>query len=180
IIRKFMKSNNRTWHQLFKFCLGIVIGSAFCMKWMESDFIQNGKIFTIIGLEISYSKAKVIEILSSLDEKVKTILGYHLYFDFIFMAGIFPGIASLCMIARKKHSGRMLRNLLLVLAFTQIIAWIFDIFENIYLLNWLKNPVIGNEFGLYHLLVTLKWIIALSGFLMAIIFIFKNSRKTIF
>ena len=56
--------NYKHWKTLFLVCLGITVGSAFCMKWMESDFLHNGKLFTIIGLEITYSKEKIIEIFS--------------------------------------------------------------------------------------------------------------------
>ena len=58
--------NYKHWKTLFLVCLGITVGSAFCMKWMESDFLHNGKLFTIIGLEITYSKEKIIEIFSGI------------------------------------------------------------------------------------------------------------------
>src|SRR5687768_17811095 len=45
---------------------------------------------SIFGLEFFYSKEKIIEIFSGIDARIKTILGYHLYFDFIFMAGVYP------------------------------------------------------------------------------------------
>ena len=156
------------WRKLFLFCFGLFAGTAFCMKWMEGDFLQNGQKFTIIGLEISYAKAKVVEILVGLDEHVRTILRYHLGFDFVFMAGLYPGIAALCMMARGKLGGAGIRKILLAFALFQIVAWGCDIYENYYLLKWAKTPVIGNEFGLYHFIVGAKWIIALAGALLAI------------
>lgn len=170
--------NYKFWQRLFLFSLGLFIGTAFCMKWMEGDFIQNGQKFTIIGLEISYPKEKVAGILAGLDEHVKTILRYHLSFDFVFMAGVYPGIAALCMMARSKLAAAGIRKILLALAVLQIVAWGCDIFENCYLLKWIKNPVIGNDFGTYHFIVYLKWIIALAGALVAIPFALRKRASS--
>lgn len=163
-----MSTNYKGWQRLFLFCFGLFAGTAFCMKWMEGDFIQNGQLFTIIGLEISYSKEKVLAILSGLDDPIRVILRYHLYFDFAFMLGVYPGIAALCMMAREKSGSNFARKILLSLALLQVVAFGCDIAENSYLLKWIKNPVIGNEFGLYHFIVTAKWMIALLAALIAI------------
>ena len=163
-----MNYNHKFWQRLFLFSLGLFAGTAFCMKWMEGDFIQNGQKFTVIGLELTYTKEKVASILAGLDEHVKTILRYHLSFDFVFMAGVYPGIAALCMMAREKSSGKIIRTILFVFAASQLLAWGCDIFENCYLLKWIKNPLIGNEFSCYHFIVAAKWIIALAGALLAI------------
>lgn len=160
--------NYKSWQRLFLFSLGLFLGTAFCMKWMEGDFIQNGQKFTIIGLEISYPKEKVAAILAGLDEHIKMILRYHLSFDFAFMAGVYPGIAALCMMARDKATGKLLRRILIFFAALQSVAWGCDIFENYCLLKWIKTPVIGNEFSCYHIIVYAKWGIALAGALVAI------------
>ena len=163
-----MNTNSKGWKKLFLCCLGLFAGTAFCMKWMEADLLQNGQTFTVIGLEITYPKEKVLSILSGLDEHVKTILRYHLSFDFVFMAGVYPGIAALCMMARNRSYKPFTQKLLLLLAILQVAAWGFDIVENLYLLKWMKNAAIGNEFTLYHSIVAAKWIIALGGALIAI------------
>ena len=160
-------SYNR-WKKLFLFCTGLAMGTAFCMKWMESDLWVNGEKFTVIGLELFYSKEKVITILSGLDSPIKTILTYHLHFDFAFMTGIFPGIAALSMMAREKVFSTTGKKLLFVLASIQLLAWAGDVTENLYLLKWVEHPVIGNEFGLYHFIVAAKWIIALTGFICSV------------
>jgi hypothetical protein len=162
------------WRNIFWPCFGLFIAAAFCMKWMEGDFIFNGKVFTIIGLEITYSKAEVMAILSGIDEKVKTILGYHLAFDFVFMLGVYPGIACLCMMARAKTGKVWLKKLLLLLAILQLVAWACDIAENIYLLSWIKEPVINSFFAFFHLLVYVKWILALTGAFLAIPLVLKK------
>ncbi len=172
------------WNRIFLFCLGLFLGTAFCMKWMEADFRLHDSVFTIIGLEISYDKARIMEIFSQLDEKVKTILSYHLYFDFVFMAGAYTGIASLCMMARYRVSSRFIRQLLQVLAVLQGLAFACDIRENLYLLSWLSEPVIGDDFGLYHTIVLLKWILALAGVFLSVPLQFRKRidgrEKTVF
>lgn len=163
-----MNTNTRNWKNLLYCCLGLFAGTAFCMKWMEGEFRQNDQLFTIIGLEISYPKEKVIAILSGLDNHVRTILRYHLSFDFAFMAGVYPGIVAMCMLARNKFQGVAIRNLLMILALLQLLAWGCDIVENICLLKWIKEPVIESGFSTYHFIVAVKWITALAGALIAI------------
>ncbi len=174
-----MTSSYKRWQKLFLFCLGLTVGTAFCMKWMEGDFWQNGEKFTIIGLEIGYPKEKLMHVLSGLDNHVKTILGYNLCFDFAFMAGVYPGITSLCMMARDKAINRVLKNIFFILGMLQLVAWGCDIFENSCLLKWIKDPVIGAEFGIYHIIVACKWVIALTGAALAIPFSLRRRRKNI-
>ncbi len=168
-------SYNR-WKSLFLFVLGLFLGTAFCMKWMESDFVANGERFTILGLELFYPKEKVISILNGLDDRVRTILRYHLYFDFAFMAGVYPGITSLCMIAREKTESSLIKKILYTTAWLQLAAWAGDIIENYYLLSWIQKPEIGYEFGPYHFIVGVKWIIALAGVLLSIPFVFRRKK----
>lgn len=163
-----MNLNDNRWKKLFLFCLGLAAGSAFCMKWMEDDFWVNGEKFTIVGLELFYTKEKVASVMGGLDGHVRTILNYHLYFDFAFMAGVYPGITALCIMAGGKLKAKALKKLLYILAAGQLLAWACDITENLYLLKWVKLPVIGNEFALFHFIVAAKWIIALTGALISI------------
>lgn len=166
------------WQKLFLFCLGIFIAAAFCMKWMESALTAGGKLFTVIGLEISYPKQKVIEIMSSFDPGVSRILRYHLSFDFIFMPGVYLGILSLCMMAKYKTTSRKLRSFLLVLGCLQLVAWLADITENIFLLRWIYNPAIGSEYSAYHYIVIAKWVIALMGVFVATPFVLRWFKTT--
>ncbi len=91
------------------------------------------------------------------------------------MAGIYPCIASLCMMVREKISRKNIQNILFALAMLQPVAWVFDIVENSYLLNWIEKPEIGEEFSIYHNIVAGKWLIALIGVFSAGIFwLLKN------
>lgn len=159
---------HKKWKSLFLFCLGLAAGTSFCMKWMEPDFFSGGEQFTIMGLELFYSKEKITTLMGTLDEHARSILLYHLHFDFAFMAGIFPGIAALCMMATARAGGRTRRVLVFVAAF-QTVAWGLDIFENYWLIRWTKGQAPGNEFMYYHYLVILKWLIALTGVISAIL-----------
>ena len=177
-----MKNDPAKWNKLFLFCLGLFIAGAFSMKWIESDLIYKGQTISIFGLELFYPKEKIIEIFSGIDDKVRTILSYHLSFDFIFMAGAYPGIACLCMMAAQKVKSKNpiavgSKTILFLLAAMQLLAWAFDIIENYYLLKWLKQPMIGNEFGFYHVIVYSKWIIALAGALFALLMLATSLFK---
>lgn len=172
-----MKKDPARWNRLFLFCFGLFIAGAFAMKWMESDLIYNGGKISIFGLELFYPKDKIIHIFSGIDDKVRTILNYHLSFDFIFMAGVYPGIACLCMMAAQKVKSKNSKKILFFLGAIQLLAWAFDIIENYYLLKWLKQPMIGSEFGFYHVIVYSKWIIALAGALIAIGFLVGSMFK---
>jgi hypothetical protein len=172
-----MKNALYRWQRLFLFCLGLFIAGAFAMKWMENDLLFNNEKISIFGLELFYPKEKIVEIFSGITDKVRTILGYHLSFDFIFMTGCYPGIACLCMMAREKFKSKNLKMILFLLASLQLAAWAFDITENYYLLKWLKNPVIGDEFSFYHIVVYSKWIIALTGALLAIVILVSSVFK---
>jgi hypothetical protein len=50
-----MVLSQKQWRNIFLFCLGLFLGTAFCMKWLETRFYFRGELFTIIGLEISYT-----------------------------------------------------------------------------------------------------------------------------
>jgi len=147
------------------------------MKWIENDFWVKDEKFSIMGLELFYSKEKVTTILSNVNDQARTALNNHLHFDFAFMAGIFPGSASLCMMARNKVISASWKKFFFILAAFQIAGWAGDITENLYLLKWVKQPVIGNEFGLYHFIVASKWIIGLLAVVFAVPVLITRSKK---
>src|SRR6187402_533238 len=172
-----MKNDFSRWQRLFLFCLGLFIAGAFAMKWMETDLLYNNEKISIFGLELFYPKEKIVEIFSGINDKVRTILGYHLSFDFIFMAGCYPGIACLCMMARMEIGRKSIKSILFIFAFLQIFGWTFDVIENFYLLKWLKNPVVGDEFGFYHVVVYSKWTIALLAAVFSISILVRSVLK---
>jgi hypothetical protein len=162
-----MHYSNKSYRNLFLFCLGIFIGTAFCMKWLEKGFLLNGQPFTIIGLEIIYPKERLASVLAGLNEHVKSVLRYHLQFDFAFMFGAYPGIAALCMMARTRIRSVTAKKLFFLLAVLQLAAWVCDIYENRCLLQWIRRPEQITGFGIYHAVVITKWALALFGVLAA-------------
>jgi hypothetical protein len=61
-----MRSSYLKWKQLWLFCLGIVLASSICMKWLENDFILDTGKFSILGLELFYPKDKLQSVLTDL------------------------------------------------------------------------------------------------------------------
>lgn len=170
-------TGDKQWNKLLFFCVGLSIGVGFCMSWMESDFRVNGEKFTMIGLQLFYSRQRLAQILSGVDDHVRSILDYHLHFDFALMTGIFPGATCLCMIARNKIVSGSWKKFFFTLANCQLLGWAGDITENLYLLKWLERPVTGNEFILYRFIVTSKWIIGLLAPAFAIPVILLRQKK---
>ena len=170
--------NYKRWQKIFLTGLGIFLAAAFCMKWLEPEFLHKGNLFTIIGLEITYPREKLMAIFSEIDPHVRSVLRYHLVFDFVFMIGVYPGIAALCMMAREKRKNKTLRKILLICAVLQILALGCDVMENFYLLKWLNVPLIGNEFIFFHSVVAVKWVVALVAAFIAIPLAIKG-RKVI-
>ena len=174
-----MSANVFNLKKLFFLCLGLFFASAFCMKWIESDFISNGKPFGIMDLELYLGKEDLTKLLAGLDDKAATVVSYHLHFDFAFMAGVFPGIAILCTLVREKVSNKFVSTLLLIFALLQFVAWSFDIYENLRLIKWLRNPSTVDDIELYHLLVRLKFIFSFGGVLMVLVaFLFFRKKST--
>jgi hypothetical protein len=154
------------------------------MKWVESDFVNKGKTFSIMDLELGLDKLELRQLFQAFDDKTKTIVSYHLHFDFLFMAGVFPGIASICMLTWEKIASerKSLRSILFVLAALQLAAWGFDIYENTALIKWLNNPasIDNDNIELYHFLVRSKFIIAFAGVIAtAIAFLFFRKNKSL-
>ena len=172
-----MTMSYKSWKNLFLFCLGLFAGTAICMKWLENEFVANGSLFTIIGLEITYTKEQVAAIFSGLEEPARSLLRFQLLFDFAFMAGVYPGIAALCMMAFHKTRKPILRHLLPIIAALQAVAWACDIIENGYLLKWISRPESISDFGMYHIVVWVKWILALGAALIAIPIVLRGIRK---
>jgi hypothetical protein len=168
-------SYNR-WRNLFLFAAGLFVGTAVCMKWMEGNFEVYGKKFTILGLELFYDKRKLVNIFSGLDGHVKSLLRYHLYFDFVFMAGAYPGITALCMMAREKLVSIPLKKIIALIAWLQLLAWAFDCIENYYLLSWIGRPETCTGLWFFHLVVAAKWIIALAGVLLSVLLLVRHRK----
>ena len=167
----------KIWFRLFLFCSGLLLASAFSMKWMEPDFLLNEKLFTIIQLEFSLSKTEMLFLVTHIDDKVRLLLNNHLVYDFVFMAGVYPTIACLCMMVRDKVNSSAIRKILSFFAFIQILAWFADILENIYLMQWINQQSVNDLYDHFHIIVWAKWLMAVGGlFVAGIAFLFFRKK----
>ena len=164
--------------RLFTVCLGVFAGTAFCMKWMESDLVSGGRTFSIIGVELTYGATELRQIFTALTEPARTALGYHLVFDYLFMAAVYPGIAILCLWARDRYRNPGLRIFLTCCAIFQAFAWAIDVYENRCISRWMAAPDSIGHLRMYHALVTLKWVIAVFAFLTSLLLLARRRRST--
>lgn len=128
--------------------------------------------FTIFDLEFTATPVELATLIRGIDkledktqsDRVKKALRLHLFTDFLFMLCVYPGIAMLCIKTASKMAG-IGDVIFLALAVAQILAWLFDIIENLYLLNKLHKPEISTPkiHLLYKRLVMTKWGIAIAG-----------------
>ena len=134
--------------------------------------------FSIFDLEFPGSQETIKNILQGIDKLAtkpgcedclkksadsKKALKNNLLCDFIFMAGIYPFIALLCIATAYKMT-YWGRYIFLGLAILQLVAWLFDILENLYLLNKMKNPdTLSKLYTAYKNIVIAKWIFAVTG-----------------
>jgi hypothetical protein len=175
-----MLSSYRRWQKLFLFCLGIAVASTFIMEWLATDFWIDDKKFSILDLELFDSKVAIVNTLTAIKPAVKIALNYQLIFDFVFMAGIYPAIAALCMMVREKINAVPAKSVLFALAMLQPVAWAFDVTENYFLLKWMDAPQIGDEFSTYRNVVIAKWLIALTGVIAAlVVLLFRKEKKVV-
>lgn len=137
--------------------------------------------FSIMDIEFASSPQEMLNIIKGMyalspeqSKKAVGALRSQLYVDFLFMPATYVGIYVLCMeVSAKMHYAG--KDIFLVLAWLQAIAWLCDIIENIYLLNKIKrNPVLSTPsvHRLYLCLEALKWGMALVGFVCAFAAVF--------
>jgi len=110
--------------------------------------------------------------------RVKKALKNQVYIDFLFMPGCYATVFLVCMYTsyRMEFLGQYI---FAILAWLQSVAWLCDIYENIYILDNLKNPgrlyndnegetfpenvAANKKYKTYQLIVKTKWIIASIG-----------------
>ena len=81
------------------------------------------------------------------------------------------------MMAGDRISSPGWRKILLVLAALQTLAWTCDVLENRYLLNWVNGERVPADLSGYHLVVYLKWGLALTGLLVALLLLLRRKKK---
>jgi hypothetical protein len=99
--------------------------------------------------------------------------------DYIFMAGCYPAILVLCLIAirhlsrinamqkdlGKAQTGEGWKKLLIVLALLQLLAWGLDVWENAQIESWLHAGVADDHIAFLKARTYTKFGIGFAGFL---------------
>ncbi len=161
---------------IFLFLLLLTAASSWMMNKIAQNFYLNDNSqsrFTITDLELSENKAVLQQKISKMDTFVKQKVALHLKVDYVFMISCYLGVALICLIASSKTDNATLKSVLMVLGYLQIVAWAFDIIENIFLSKWLYDQDFSINFGLFKTMVRAKFLLAVTGLavgLLALIF----------
>lgn len=165
-----MELIEQNWWMLFLACLFIFLSTGIWMQRIANGFIilpANLK-FSMFELELPASESSLRKLILQMDDKVKGSVRRQLLVDYIFMLGCYVGIALLCY----KTSMKMVavgKYIFLGLAALQVISWICDIVENIYLFDQLKNTSTelseksSSGYRFFQFLVKTKFILAFVG-----------------
>ncbi|MBC7890190.1 MAG: hypothetical protein H7Z13_20130 [Ferruginibacter sp.] len=136
------------------------------------------KKFSIMDLELPSSPAELVNLIRGLyklpePESIKAVkaLKSQLYIDFLFMPCAYGAIFILCRLVSAKMQLSFGINIFIILAWLQLLPWLFDIIENIYLLRKINpNPVLSKPsvHKAYLIMEVFKWGIALTATICAI------------
>lgn len=141
-----------TW-QLFSVLFGLLLLVSFIMTLQSRNFYTfhvTKRRFSIIELEIPATYAELVKIIKGLfelpePESKKSVgaLRGQLWIDFLFMPLAYGSIFLICWRVSVKLQSRIHigQYVFLVFAILQIIPWICDIIENIYLLKKIKEGI---------------------------------------
>ncbi len=165
------------------FCIafGMVLVKSFMMRIQSMNFYTQDVVirrFSIMDLVFPASPLEVVLLIKGIyglpvKRRKKTLqsLKAQLYIDFLFMPAVYGTIFLACMkvsLVMKSFSGQ---ELFADLAWIQILPFICDILENIYLLNKISPNIAPSKQAVhkaFHLLEIIKWGIALTGAICAI------------
>ncbi|WP_423149335.1 hypothetical protein [Rubrolithibacter danxiaensis] len=159
----------------FTACFTLFLLTSWIMKRQSRYFFTMGHTrqrFSIFDLEFPATSAELIKLIKGIDElpnaneaKVsKTALRSQLLTDFLFMLAVYPAVFMLCMKTASKMQSTG-QAVFVVLAYLQVLPLLFDVIENCYLLNKLKQPVesAADVHRAYRYMVIAKWAIACTG-----------------
>ena len=167
---------------LFILTFGLMLLFHFIMTAQNLHFYTKDSVekkFSIIELQLPASPVELVNLIRGLyrlpqkQEAIRSItaLRKHLYIDFLFMPCIYGSIFILCMLVSAKMQSSFGREVFHVFAWAQIIPWLCDIIENIYLLRKMKPhpPVSSAAFHKAYLLMEcVKWGISLGAAICAL------------
>lgn len=176
------------------FCaaLGLAAITTIIMSIQSRQFLTIDAVerrFSILDLEFASKPIEIPNIINGIyalpqPQSTKTLraLRGQLIIDFLFMPGIYGAVFFACMHVSLKMTTPWGKDAFAVLAWLQIIPWICDIIENIYLFSKTKHnvpPSSENLHAAYQKMELVKWGLSLTGGVCAIaaLFFFWVSGK---
>lgn len=150
----------------FVVCCGIMLASALQLMKIARGFRYRAGSgeeapFTILDLQFPSTEAEMSKMIQGMQPAVQRALKAHLWLDFIFMAGLYPAIGLLCIIIGAK-TGEGVYFFWLVAAL-QGVAWVADVYENVYCLRKMDQPAAAGGFKTYSFFVNTKFVLAFLG-----------------
>ncbi len=163
-----------TW-MWFCICFGAAMFTSMLMSMHAEKFMTRDgstRKFSIMNLEFPSSPLDIVNTIRGIYKlpepasgKSLKALKNNLYIDFLFMPAIYGSIFLLCMHVSSKTTW-LGHPAFALFAWLQIVCWLFDVIENIYLLRKIQPEVEASSnlvHNLYRYLVVIKWGIALLG-----------------
>ena len=138
------------------------------LKTGEGFVLKNGERFSILDLQLPKSKTILQQLIANLGPGASASVLKQLKEDYFYMIAAYIGVALMCLVAKDYVHGRWIR-ILEILAFIQILPWIFDIIENIQVKNWVNGGAIPADLTLFKAMVIAKFAIALGAVVVAIV-----------
>jgi hypothetical protein len=166
----------------FSITFGLTLLFSFIMAVQSVHFYTYDgveKKFSMMELEIPASNKELVNIIGGIykltdaekKSKAITALKSQLYIDFLFMPCAYGSIFILCMLVSSKMQYSIGFDIFWVMAYLQIIPWICDIIENIYLLGKIKKRPHLSTISVHKAYIRmeyLKWTIALGSGICAV------------
>jgi hypothetical protein len=129
--------------------------------------------FSILDLEFAATAKEIVHIIKGIyalpqpqsSQTIKALKG-QLIVDFLFMPGIYGTVFLGCMHVSCKMTTNWGQASFVALAWLQLIPWLCDIIENIYLLNKIKPTVLPSTDSIhvaYQRMEIVKWGLSLTG-----------------
>lgn len=160
---------------LFCIMFGVTLVTSFIMNRQSRNFYTQDVVlrkFNIMDLQLPASALEIVNLVKGIyalpgEQSQKTLksLKGQLYIDFIFMPAAYGTIFLICMQVSSKMTAAG-HWIFAGLAWLQIVSWLCDIIENIYLLKKIRKDVTPSTPGIqkaYLRLEILKWGVALTG-----------------
>lgn len=158
----------------FSICFTLLLITTYIMSKVARHFCikkaAENVPFSIMDLMLPLTEKELVNMMRTMPASSKKAVSQHLAIDYLFMLAVYPGIALLCCITanRMDHIGKWFFWLLAAL---QLFAWLFDVLENIYLAQKLRNPVehaSEQPFNRFIWRVKAKFILGFAGAICAV------------